>query len=148
MNNGMKALFGAVLVVLFSMFSVSCSKQNDKNIVGKWQSTMINYQSYEGENLVEQSTENCINWYIGFNFKSDGTGQYIEYDSEYGSSTSQITWVIMDDKLMVTSESEQTTATFDIHSITGSQMVLSVTEEYSYDGLRAKDITTFTFKKI
>jgi len=142
-------LTGLVAIVLLSSVSVSCSKdeKNENKIVGKWQSTSITYTEYEVDKLVYEESETCIEWYIGLNLKSDGTGQIIEYE-DGSSSTGQITWVIMSDKLMVTAANESKTETFDIVEIGRNSMTLSITEEYTENGVKHTDIETIYFKKL
>ena len=61
------------------------------------------------------------------------------------SSTIQINWVLMGDKLMI---SAGETLTFDVISISGSLMVLETTEEETYNGIKYKYVSTINFKKI
>ena len=145
-RNLFRVLTGLFLGVLSVMSLSSCSKEemNEKNIIGKWQSSSITVKVYEAGKLVSDRTENCVDYYIGFNFKSDGTGQFVEYE-EGESETIQITWVLMGDKLMVTAGG---TLTFDVISISGSLMVLEMTEEDTYNGIKYKYVETINFKKI
>ena len=145
-RNLFRVLTGLFLGVLSVMSLSSCSKEemNEKNIIGKWQSSSITTKVYEAGKLVSDRTENCVDYYIGFNFKSDGTGQFVEYE-EGESETIQITWVLMGDKLMVTAGG---TLTFDVISISGSLMVLEMTEEDTYNGIKYKYVETINFKKI
>ena len=147
MNNTLKTLMGGVILLLAAVL-VSCSKSADNNIIGKWQSTTVAYQTYEGDRLVDEGSSNCIDWYLGFEFREGGSGQIIDYDSGAGSSTLPITWVIMGDKLIITSASSASSLTFDIVSISSSSMVLSLTSEYAESGVRYRDVETYTFKKI
>ena len=151
MERTVKILMGLIAGVLMIFATSSCSKDevNEKNIEGKWQSTNVNYKEYKAGKLVNEESETCIEWYLGFNFKSDGTGQIISY-SERESETFQITWVIMGEKLMLTQyeEGESYTVTFDIIQLNSSSMTLSLTEEYTSDGVQCKDIITYNFKKI
>lgn len=140
-------------LVTIGLFSVSCSKDemNERNLEGKWQSTKFVYEEYEAGKLVGEKSQTCIDWYLGFNFKSDGTGQYISYE-EGESYTCQLTWVIMGDKLMVTlvytGDEESDTLTFNIVEIASSSMTLSMVDEYTSDGVKCKDVETYYFKKI
>lgn len=152
MERTIKILMGLVAGVLMIFATSSCSKDemNEKNIEGKWQSTNANHKEYEAGKLVYEESETCIEWYIGLNFKSDGTGQAIEYEGGESDIT-QITWVIMGEKLMITllyEEGESHTTTFDIIQIESSSMTLSRTEEYTDDGVQYKYIVTYNFKKI
>lgn len=152
MKRTFKFFVGLVTIALFGMASVSCSKDemNDKNIEGKWQSTKYTFEYYEGSTLVEEGSESCINWYLGFNYKSDGTGQIISY-SDGESDTSQMTWVIMGDKLMLTfdyGDGDTETMTFDIVEIKSNSMILSMTSEYTNEGVKEKEVVTYYFKKI
>lgn len=151
MKRTIKVLMGLIAGVLLIFTTSSCSKDemNEKNIEGKWQSTSVSYKEYEAGKLVYDESETCIEWYLGFNFKSDGTGQLISYE-EGESETYQITWVIMGEKLMVTQyyEGESETITFDIVEIKSASMTLSMTEEYTYNSVQCKDVSTYNFKKI
>lgn len=151
MKRTIKVLMGLIAGVLLIFTTSSCSKDemNEKNLEGKWQSTSISYKEYEAGKLVYDESETCIEWYIGFNFKSDGTGQIIDYE-DGESDTYQMTWVIMGEKLMVTQyyNDESETITFDIVEIKSNSMILSMTDEYTYNGVQCKDITTYNFKKI
>ena len=151
MERTVKILMGLIAGVLMIFATSSCSKDevNEKNIEGKWQSTNVNYKEYKAGKLVNEESETCIEWYLGFNFKSDGTGQIISY-SERESETIQITWVIMGEKLMLTmyGEGESYTVTFDIIQLKSSSMTLSLTEEETVDGVQYKDVITYNFKKI
>ncbi len=144
MKTCFKTLMGGMILLLAAVL-VSCSKNAENDIIGKWQSTMVSYQSYEGDRLVDEGSANCIDWYVGFEFREGGTGLTIDYDAESGSSTYPMTWVIMGDKLMITAES---TVTFDVVSISSNTMVLSMPYEYTEGGIKYKDIETYTFKKI
>ena len=145
-RNLFRVLTGLFLGVLSVMSLSSCSKEemNEKNIIGKWQSSSITTKVYEAGKLVSDRTDNCVDNYLAFNFKSDGTGQYIMYE-EGESSTIQINWVLMGDKLMI---SAGETLTFDVISISGSLMVLEMTEEYTDNGIKHKYVDTINFKKI
>lgn len=154
MKRTIKVLMGLIAGVLLIFTTSSCSKdemneKNEKNIEGKWQSTSVSYKEYEAGKLVYDESETCIEWYLGFNFKSDGTGQLISYE-EGESETYQITWVIMGEKLMVTQyyEGESETITFDIVEIKSASMTLSMTNEYTYNSVQCKDVSTYNFKKI
>ena len=151
MKRAIKICMGLIAGVLLCFATSSCSKDemNEKNIVGKWQSTSACYQEYEAGILVEEESETCIEWYLGFNFKSDGTGQVIYYEGGE-SDTYQITWVIMGEKLMVTENygDHSYTNTYDIVEIKSESMVLSSTEEYTNNGVQCKYIERCNFKKI
>lgn len=142
---------GFVAGVLLSFTTSSCSKDemNEKNIEGKWQSTSVSYKGYEAGKLVYDESETCIEWYLGFSFKSDGTGQVISYEGGE-SETYQITWVIMGEKLMVTQYygNESETITYDVVEIKSGSMTLSMTEEYTYNSVQRKEVSTYNFKKI
>lgn len=146
-RNLFRVLTGLFLGVLSVMSLSSCSKDemNEKNLIGKWQSTSITVKVYEAGKLVSDRTENCVDSYVGFNFKSDGTGQFVEYE-EGESETIQITWVLMGDKLMVT---DGETSTLDVISITGNLMTLEITaDEDIRNGIMYKWVVTINFKKI
>ena len=150
MKNFIKVVAGCVLGVLSIVSLSSCSKmeQAEKKIVGKWQSTSRTVKTYEVGKLVDEGSETCVDWYRGFNFKSDNTGQEIDY-SKGSSETWPITWVIMGDKLMVTEAMDEETETYDIISISGDSMTLEQSDEWTaVNGLRYKEIETFYFKKI
>lgn len=148
MKRMLKLLGGLVLI---GLLSASCSKDdmNEKNIVGKWQSTKCVYEYYEAGKLLEEGSESCIDWYIGFNIKSDGTGHAIEYE-DGESYTYPITWVIMGDKLMVTIDSDEgkETITFEIIEIKSNSMILSQVWEDVYNGVKEKEVETYYFTKI
>ena len=55
-------------------------EMNEKNLEGKWQSTSVRSQGFDTGKLVYDETSNCVDWYLGFNIKSDGTGQLISYE--------------------------------------------------------------------
>lgn len=139
-------MVGLAILVLSGGVSVSCSKDemNERKIVGKWQSESCNYKVYKAGELVYEESETCIGWYIGFNFKDDGTGQAINYE-EGDSETLQVTWVVMGDKLMVTNDG---TVTFDIVDVSSKSMTLTTTDEYTEQGLSYKDVVTYNLVKI
>lgn len=147
-RNLIRVLTGLFLAVLSVMSMSSCSKDemNEKKIVGKWQSTSINVKEYVAGKLVSEQSVNCVDFYVGFNFKSDGTGQVIYYEGGE-SETLQGTWVIMGEKLMLTAADGGTT-TFDLISINGSSMTLELTEEYTEEGVKCTSVSTYYFKKI
>lgn len=147
-RNLIRVLTGLFLAVLSVMSMSSCSKDemNEKNIVGKWQSTSMTVKEYVAGKLVAEQSVNCVDFYIGFNFKSDGTGQMINYEGGE-SETLHGTWVIMGDKLMLTA-TDYGTETFDLISINGSSMTLELTEEYTEEGVKCSVVTTVYFKKI
>lgn len=148
MKRSIKVLMGLIAGVLLIFTASSCSK-DEMNIEGKWQSTNVSYKVYEAGKLVNAESETCVDWYYGFNFKSDGTGQRIYYESGE-SETYQMTWVIMGEKLMVTQyyEGESETTTFDIIEMKRASMILSMTDEYIYNGVQRKNVATYNFKKI
>ena len=151
MKRTIKVLMGLVCGVLLSLSTSSCSKDemNEKNLEGKWQSVSYKYKEYEADKLVDEYSQTCVDWYIGFNFKSDGTGQVIYYE-EGESDTYQMTWVIMGDKLMVTEYDgeDSETMTYEIIEIKNNSMALSVTDEWTENGIKCRDILTYSFKKI
>ena len=73
---------GLAAVVLLGAMSTSCSKEevNEKSIVGKWQSTQVQVRTYEGDKLVDEYMQSCINWYMGLDLKADGKGFTIYYE--------------------------------------------------------------------
>ena len=149
MKRTLQFLIGLVAIALSS---VSCSKDemNEKNIEGKWQSTKVAYEYYEAGKLVEEGSASCVDWYHGFNFKSDGTGQHIFYESGE-SETYQMTWVTMGEKLMVTvdlGDQDKETMTFDIVEIKSDSMILSLVYEDTYNGVKTKEVETYYFKRI
>ena len=145
MKRTLKFLIGLVTI---GLISVSCSKDemNEKNVEGKWQSTKVAYEYFEDGKLVEEGSESCIDWYLGFNFKSDGTGQVVYYEGGE-AETYQMTWVIMGEKLIVSDE-DSDTFTFDIVEIKSSSMILSMVYEEVYNGVKEKEVITYHFKKI
>lgn len=149
MKRTLHFLFGLVAIGLLSL---SCSKDemNEKSIEGKWQSTKLSYEFYVEGKLVDEGTQSCIDWYYGFNFKSDGTGQVIDYESG-DSETYQMTWVTMGEKLMVTTDygdDDVETETYDIVEIKSNSMILSIVYEYTDTGEKEKEVLTYYFKKI
>ena len=141
-----------MLGVLLGLSLSSCSKMasDEKNIIGKWQSTSVNEKDYEAGKLVSENTTNCVDWYLGFNFKEDGTGQMI-YFEEGEAETVQGTWVIMSDKLIVTAKGDSNTeesSTFNIKEIKSDTMVLSMTEEGTSNGIKYENVMTYTFRKL
>ena len=152
MERTIKILMGLITGVLFIFAASSCSKDevNQRKIEGKWQSTNVNIVEYKADKLIDEVSQTCIEWYLGFNFKSDGSGQLIDYE-DGESDTYQINWVVMGEKLMITqqlSNGGSETITFDIIEIKGSTMTLSMTEEYTYNSVQYKEITTYYFKKM
>lgn len=135
------SILTAFATVVF--FSASCSK-DEQNIVGKWQTTNYAWRAYDGDKLVQEGSESCISWYLGFNFKSDGTGQEVYYTDEE-VTTYQLTWVLMGDKLIVTSEDKEATP-YDVHELKRNSMALTMTSEDAYD--EGKTIITYTFKRV
>ena len=138
-------------LVTIGLLSISCSKDesNEKSIVGKWQSTSISYEGYEAGKLVYEGSQTCLDWYLGFIFKSDGTGQLIDYEGK--PDICQMMWVIMGDKLIVTEyiggEADDVYA-FEIVEIKSDSMILKLTEEYTSNGIKYKEISTYRFKRI
>ena len=151
MKRTLQVLMGLITGILLCFTTSSCSKEemNEKNLEGKWQSTSVRSQGFDAGKLVYDETSNCVDWYLGFNIKSDGTGQLISYE-EGESSISQMTWVLMDNRLIITIESdgESGSMTFDIVEIKSKSMILSETDEYVENGIQCKDVATYTFKKI
>ena len=153
MKSTFKILLGIACFALIGLTS-SCSKDSglgsvEKKILGKWQSTSMLYQEYENGKLVSEDTETCIDWYMGFNFMSEGKGQVILYE-EGESMTGQMSWVVMGDKLMITASgfdlSESLTLT--IVEVKGDSMILEMVDEYTLYGTTYKDIERCTFKKL
>lgn len=145
-HNFFRVLAGLFLGVLPFISLSSCTKDDlsDENIIGKWQSTSITYQEYESGKLTGEKSVKCVDFYFGLHLKSDGTGQWIKYDGDE-SYTIQITWVIMGDKLMLSTEG---TLTYNIISLNGKSMTLEYVEEEIYDGIKYKYITKIYYKKI
>ena len=144
-------LMGLAAVVLLGAMSTSCSKEevNEKNIVGKWQSTQVQYREYEGDKLVEEGMESCIDWYIGLDLKADGKGFAIEYEGEDYIFTAPINWVLMGDKLMISPDGDVDldATSFTVVSLKNDMLELSRTSEETYEGIKYKYIQTITFKK-
>lgn len=143
MIHKLKTLMGGVILLLAAVL-VSCSKNAENDIVGKWQVTSYAYQVYEGDRVVDGES---INVQQVYEFREDGTGLMIDYDPS-GTYTFSYTWAIMGDKLVLTDVEFGESMLFDIISISSSSMVLSMTEEYIDYGISYKDVTTITFKKI
>lgn len=145
-------LVGLAAVVLLSVVSTSCSKEevNEKNIVGKWQSTQVQYREYEGDKLVEEGMESCIDWYIGLDLKADGKGFAIGYEGDDDIYTAPINWVLMGDKLMISPDGdvELDATSFTVVSLKNDMLELSRTYEYTYEGIKYKDIETYTLKRL
>lgn len=144
-------MMGLITGALLLLATSSCTKDTmyAKKIEGKWKSTSYNCKEYEAGELVDDYSERCVDWYIGFNFKDDGTGQTIYYEGG-DSETYQMTWVIMGDKLMIaeTYDGDTDNYTYDIVEIKSDSMILSVTDEYTYNNTKCKDITTYNFNKL
>lgn len=151
MKRFFKIFMGLIAGVLLSFATSSCSKDemNKNSIEGKWQSTSAIFKEYEAGKLVNEETEKCIDWYIGLNFKSDGTGQVIRYDGGE-SDTYHMTWMKMGKRLMIVEYygDGPEESTFDIVEIKRNSLVLSLTEEYTSSGVQCKDISICNFKKI
>ena len=145
-------LMGLAAVVLLGAMSTSCSKEevNEKNIEGKWQSTQVQYREYEGDKLVEEGMESCIDWYIGLDLKADGKGFIIEYHGDDDIDTAPINWVLMGDKLMISHDGdvEVYATSFTVVSLKNDILELSRTSEETYEGIKYKYIQTITFKKL
>lgn len=145
-------LVGLAAVVLLSVVSTSCSKEevNEKNIVGKWQSTQVQYREYEGDKLVEEGMESCIDWYIGLDLKADGKGFAIEYEGDDDIYTAPINWVLMGDKLMISPDGDVDldATSFTVVSLKNDMLELSQTFEETYEGVKYKGIETYTFKRL
>lgn len=150
MKSTFKILLGIACFALIGLTS-SCSKDSgiEKKILGKWQSTSVLYQEYENGKLVSEDTETCIDWYMGFNFMSEGKGQIILYE-EGESMTGQMSWVVMGDKLMITASTLELSEsmTLTIVEVKGDSMILEVVDEYTLYGKSYKDIERCTFKKL
>lgn len=140
-----------MVLISVALLGVSCSKDdNDSDIVGKWQSVSYSYQEYEAGKLIDDLSSSCIDWYLGFEFKDDGSGTYISYEDGDVVAVG-ITWVIMGEKLMVTlndAPSGDGSVAYDIVSVSKDSMVLSETDEYVWEGMKCKDVYTYNFKKI
>ena len=151
MKKSIKIFMGLIAGVLLSFATSSCSKVeiNENNIEGKWQSTSASYKVYEADKLVSEESEACIDWYLGFYFKSDGTGQVVNYENGK-PDTYKMTWVIMGEKLMVKLNfgEESETVTYDIVEIKSDSMALSETYEYTLNGVQCKEVETYYFNKI
>lgn len=147
-RNLFRVLAGLFLGVLSVMSLSSCSK----NIVGKWQSTNITHKMYEAGKFVPHDTEmdiliDSLEYNEGFNFKSDGTGEHFIGLGALGvSDTTQITWELIGDKLMIVSDDG--TLAYDVISISGSLMVLEATEGETDGGIKRERVVTYNFKKI
>ena len=145
-------LMGLAAVVLLGAMSTSCSKEevNEKNIVGKWQSTQVQYREYEGDKLVEEEMRSCIDWYIGLDLKADGKGFAIEYEGDDYIFTAPINWVLMGDKLMISPDGDVDldATSFTVVSLKNDMLELSRTSEETYEGIKYKYIQTYTLKRL
>lgn len=150
MKSTFKILLGIACFALIGLTS-SCSKDSgiEKKILGKWQSTSVLSQEYENGKLVSEDTETCIDWYMGFNFMSEGKGQIILYE-DGESLTGQMSWVVMGDKLMITASTLELSEsmTLTIVEVKGDSMILEIVDEYTLYGTSYKDIERCTFKKL
>ena len=141
-------LFAGLLSMAAVLSTVSCEKEvSDTNLVGKWQSTSIVEQTYEGDKLIGEYSESCIEWYIGFNFKDDGTGQFMEVEGN-DSEVISCEWVLMGNKIILSSKEESESISYEVVAITSSSMTLKMVEEYTSDGVKKKYVSTFYFSKI
>ncbi|MBO5420087.1 MAG: lipocalin family protein [Bacteroidales bacterium] len=141
-------LFAGLLSMAAVLSTVSCEKEvSDTNLVGKWQSTSIVEQSYEGDKLIGEYSESCIEWYIGFNFKDDGTCQLMEVEGN-DSEVISCEWVLMGNKLILSSKEADESVSYEVVAITASSMTLKMVEEYTSDGVKNKYVSTIYFSKI
>ena len=151
MNKFIRVVAGCVLGALSIVTLSSCSKmeQIEKNIVGNWRSTRMDYKTYEDGKLDNNESETCVEWYVGYTFKSDHTGQEI-WGGDGESTSYPMTWMITGNKLMISyTEDPEDYKTFNIISISGNSMTLDeVYERTRSDGSQFKEVYTFYLKKM
>ena len=138
------ALFAAAALA-FALSSCSKDEMNEKRIVGKWQTVSVSGKEYEGEKLVGDYSSNFTTSYMVYIFNSGGTGN-VMYVEDNNSEVASIKWVILGDKLTVSFDND--TELWEIIYLKGNSMILSMTDEYVYNGVKCRDILTATFKKI
>lgn len=153
----MKGSIGFVMGLCVLMLCGLTSCENEENsqtkeelLVGKWQSTKVEYQEYENEKIVYESTRKCIDCYDAFDFKDNGTGNYIVYEIGYSYLEEISSWSIMGEKLIIKLlyDDDDKAVSFDIVEITETSMVLkSLWEETEY-GVKYKEVETLYFKRI
>ncbi|MBQ7945634.1 MAG: lipocalin family protein [Bacteroidales bacterium] len=132
----------------------SCEKENEQTsttkedlLVGKWKSTKVEYQEYKNGKLVYEESEKCVSWYIAFDFRDNGTGSEIIYEDGESYLDEISSWIIMGENLILKYEDGEA-GSMQIEEISENSMVLKFVDEYSYDGIKYEDVTTYYFTKI
>lgn len=155
----MKGSIGFVMGLCVLMLCGLTSCENEENsqtkeelLVGKWQTTKVVFQDYENEKIVYESTRKCIDFYDAFDFKDNGTGNYIIYEVGHSYLEEISSWLIMGEKLIIKllydDDDEAVTVSFDIVEITETSMVLKSLWEETENGVKYKEVETLYFKRI
>lgn len=146
----------AMVLCILAFGFTSCEKEDDDDfdssaIYGYWQAVSAEYQEYANGKLVDEDffsePEDEI-W--GIRFTKDGdwynweesyyTGQI---EMEYGGD-----FTCKNGKLKVYNSEEGGYLTFTIETLTSTQMVLTITETYTEDGVKYKYVEKETFRKV
>lgn len=145
----MKKFLLTVFLLIPVLMVLSCSKEkmNERNIIGKWQSTQVTYEIFADDIPVISTTEFCDGWYLAITFKEDGTGQVILHGKEGEADMEAIKWALLKNELFITADGE--TRSCDVISMGKNEMILSISEEEApQNGAKRKEVVKITFRKI
>lgn len=145
----MKKFLLTVFLLIPVMMVLSCSKEkmNERNIIGKWQSTQVTYEIFVNDRLGISTTEFCDEWYLAMSFKEDGTGQIIVQDKDGATDIEAIKWALLKNELFITVYGESQSC--DVVSMEKNEMILSISEEEDLlNGAKRKDVVKITFRKL
>ena len=148
------------LLLLFTIPLVlfSCSKDKDESspsIVGKWEFVSNTYQYYDAKGVELKDKKEVYDYkdYVKkpyFDFKSDGTGMFFDFDGPGGKpfDPEKFTYTIKGDKVTITRDTEDGEKEVNEMSFTIKNDILTlvgVDEEFD-EGI--KEVTTSVTKRL
>lgn len=152
-------LYFILLSILPLLALVSCNKEKEDTqpagysemIIGRWQSAERTFAEYkDGEQVMDESHTYTANDCIIVEFVQGGNGTWTVIDSE-GESTVSSEWSVSGEQLTLTLKyddvGDQVTH-YTIDSMSDSEMVLMLTDEYDFDGSHYEDVTRMVFRKL
>lgn len=131
------------VVALSTLLLVSCSKES--SLIGKWQAMYEDFEIYQNGELEESGREDYSGDNIVYEFETGGKGTMSSNEEKYTFS-----WTLSGKNLSLTiyEGGESETETAIVESVSNKELVLTVTEDETYNGIVYRFDSRLVFKKI
>lgn len=131
------------VVALSTLLLVSCSKES--SLIGKWQAMYEDFEIYQNGELEESGREDYSGDNIVYEFETGGKGTMSSNEEKYTFS-----WTLSGKNLSLTiyEGGESETETAIVESVSNQELVLTVTEDETYNGIVYRFDSRLVFKKI